>query len=215
MVRKKFPQTKSDKPKKELRGRESIYDPNIHPEIAENLCARHGLVNEELAKAFGIGKITLYDWTVNYPELKEAIKRGKDRFDSEQIENSLRKRALGYEYEEQSIEEITVKAEDEEGLKVQIPAKKIITYKKSLAADVKAIIFWLQNRDRDRWINTQYLNVKSDKKVSHEHNINLKLTEKQLSNMEEDELRALQKLVAATAMDDRESVSGTITDRIH
>lgn len=57
--------------------------------------ARDGLTDEQLAAKIGITAATLYDWKNKYPEISEALKRGKEVVDIE-VENALLKRALGY-----------------------------------------------------------------------------------------------------------------------
>ena len=60
--------------------------------------ARDGLVDEQIAQNIGIAASTLYEWKKQYPEISEALKKGKEVVDR-QVENALLKRALGYEYE--------------------------------------------------------------------------------------------------------------------
>lgn len=59
--------------------------------------ARDGLTDEQLAQNMGIAAGTLYDWKKKYPEISEALKRGKEVVDV-QVENALLKRAMGYHY---------------------------------------------------------------------------------------------------------------------
>ena len=99
--------------------------------------ARDGLVNEQIAEQIGIHPSTLYDWQKKYPEIAEALKRGKEVIDR-QVENALLKRALGYEYEE--VKQIIEK--DEKGK----DRKRIEKIVKHVAPDVGAQIFWLKNR---------------------------------------------------------------------
>ena len=61
--------------------------------------ARDGLTDEQIAHNMGISPSTLYEWKKKYPEISEALKKGKEVVDRE-VENALLKRALGYEYEE-------------------------------------------------------------------------------------------------------------------
>ena len=61
--------------------------------------ARDGLTDEQISHNMGIHPSTLYEWQKKYPEITEALKKGKEVIDR-QVENALLKRALGYEYEE-------------------------------------------------------------------------------------------------------------------
>lgn len=67
--------------------------------------ARDGLTDEQIAANAGIAIATLYDWKKRYPEVSEALKKGKEVVDI-QVENALLKRALGYSYIEITKERI-------------------------------------------------------------------------------------------------------------
>ena len=58
--------------------------------------ARDGLTDEQIAHNIGISRGTLYDWKKAYPDISNALKRGKDVVDIE-VENALLKRAMGYD----------------------------------------------------------------------------------------------------------------------
>lgn len=109
--------------------------------------ARDGLINEQIAANMGISRSTLNAWCDKYPDISNALKRGKEVVDR-QVENALLKRALGYEYEEVSEEY------DEDGML----AKKKVT-KKQVAPDTTAQIFWLKNRKRAEWCDRQTVEV--------------------------------------------------------
>ena len=55
--------------------------------------AREGLTDNELAGAMGINPATLYDWKNKFPEISEALKKGKDVVDFE-VESALLKKAM-------------------------------------------------------------------------------------------------------------------------
>ena len=55
--------------------------------------ARDGLIDEQIAEKIGINPATLYDWKKKYPEISEALKRGKEVIDYE-VENALLLKAL-------------------------------------------------------------------------------------------------------------------------
>ena len=61
--------------------------------------ARDGLTDKEIAERIGITTTTLYEWKNRYPVFSETLKKNKEIADYE-IENALRKRALGYKYTE-------------------------------------------------------------------------------------------------------------------
>lgn len=96
--------------------------------------ARSGLTDEQIAKNIGIATSTFYEWKKKEKEFSEALKKGKEVIDFE-VENALLKRALGYEYEEETYEN-------------GILTKKV---KKQVAPDTTAQIFWLKNRQVKKW----------------------------------------------------------------
>ena len=96
--------------------------------------ARDGLTDEQIAKNIGINRTTLYDWKKKETNIADALKKGKEIIDFE-VENALLKRALGYEYEEETYEN-------------GILTKKV---KKQVAPDTTAQIFWLKNRKPNNW----------------------------------------------------------------
>jgi len=65
--------------------------------------ARDGLTDEQIAYNIGINRDTLYTWKKKYPDISDALKKGKKVVDR-QVENALLKRALGYSYEEKTKE---------------------------------------------------------------------------------------------------------------
>lgn len=105
--------------------------------------ARDGLTDEQIAHNCGINVATLYDWKKRYPEISEALKRGKEVVDIE-VENALLKRAKGYEYLEE-------KVEIEEDHRGKIKSRKVVQVMKQVAPDVGAAAFWLKNRRPDVW----------------------------------------------------------------
>lgn len=101
---------------------------------------RRGLTNEQIAHNMGISRSTLDVWCKTYPDISDALKNSKEVADIN-VENALYKRATGYTYEE-------VRQEiDDRG------KKKIIKTIKQIPPDTTAQIFWLKNRQSDRWRN--------------------------------------------------------------
>ena len=102
---------------------------------------RDGLTEEQIAKNFGISYNT-FKRAKKDPEYGElittALIQTKDVVDME-VENMLLKRARGYEYDE-------VTDEYEMGILV----KRKVTHK-TVVPDTSAQIFWLKNRQPDKW----------------------------------------------------------------
>lgn len=104
--------------------------------------ARDGLTDELICKKIGIGARTFYEWMERFPQMAQAIKKGKAPVDIH-VENALLKRALGYEYEE-TITEV-------EELAGGHQKKHIRKVMKHCPPDTTAQIFWLKNRRPERW----------------------------------------------------------------
>lgn len=104
--------------------------------------AKDGLTDEQIAKNMGIRTSTFYEWKKKFPEITEALKKGKEVIDRE-VENKLYQRAVGYEYKE------TKKIVDADG------KKRIEEVTKQVPPDTTAQIFWLKNRKPDTWRDKQ------------------------------------------------------------
>lgn len=110
--------------------------------------ARDGLTDEQIAKKMGVNIATLYDWKKKYPEISESLKKGKEVIDAI-VENALLKRALGYRYDEVTIEN-------------GIETKRVT---KEVQPDTTAQIFWLKNRRPDKWRDKQNVEVSGSLKT--------------------------------------------------
>lgn len=124
------------------------------PEVKEKLIlvegwARDGLTDEQIAKNLGISKDTFYQYKKQHPDFSETLKRGKEVVDRE-VENALFQRAMGYEYEEDTV--IT----NPDGSQV------IKTVTKKMAPDVTAQIFWLKNRKPAEWRDKRDVQVEGN-----------------------------------------------------
>lgn len=112
--------------------------------------AKDGLVDEQIAQNIGINPATLYEWKKKYPEISKALKKGKEVVDR-QVENALLKRALGYEYDEITMEY----------------GKETKRVTKQVVPDTTAQIFWLKNRKPEQWRDKQQIEhsgeIKSEK----------------------------------------------------
>lgn len=122
------------------KGRPSYYDEETTPNIAFEVCLLFGAIDAELCKVLGIKEPTLYEWKKKYPDFADAIKRGKDLYDSTNVEATLLKKAEGYEY--------TKKLYRFSKKKMQMVAYEETVY---VAPDITAIIFFLTNRNPERW----------------------------------------------------------------
>lgn len=125
-------------------GRKSAWDTKIAPRLEEikGWC-RDGYTDEQISQRLGIHRDTLYKYKREKTELSDALKGTKEAVDLA-VENSLLKRAMGFEYEEETIEGIV--GPNGETIK---KTRKIV--KKHMAPDTTAQIFWLKNRQPEKW----------------------------------------------------------------
>jgi transposase-like protein len=110
------------------------------------MLARYGATHVQIAKELEISATTLTDWKRQHESLRETIREGMFEFDTDKVEKSLLKRALGYTITETLEKERLVdKASGKTELKI------VSRSKKHLPADVTAAIFWLKTRRKDLW----------------------------------------------------------------
>lgn len=116
--------------------------------------ARDGLSDEQIANNAGIAAGTLYAWMNAYPEIREAIKKGKAPCDIE-IENKLFESAKGYTYTVS--EPIKIKTRRQLSGKGTIEEEHIEYVEREIHVppNVAAIIFWLTNRKPKQWRNNR------------------------------------------------------------
>ena len=105
--------------------------------------ARSGLTDEQIAKNIGISRSTLAKWKVDFSDISDTLKRGKEIVDIE-VENALLKKALGGSYTETTEERVV----DKDGGVSFVVTKKVT---KEIPPDTTAIIFWLKNRKAMVW----------------------------------------------------------------
>lgn len=100
--------------------------------------ARDGLFDKQICKNMGVSEATLTNYKRKYPEIKEALRKGKEVVDIE-VENAMFKRAVGYT--------ITINEQkiDKDGFVHDL--KRDV----HIPGDVTAQIFWLKNRRRQQW----------------------------------------------------------------
>lgn len=119
-------------------------------EQARKLCEL-GATDDEMADFFGVHRVTLYRWKLEYPEFCNAIKSAKEIAD-ERVERSLYQKATGYDVTEE--EAVKVKREQ---YKEEV---EVVEVRKHVPADTTAAIFWLKNRRKDEWRDKQEVEQK-------------------------------------------------------
>lgn len=124
----------TDRPKK---GRPSAYRAEFEG-IAYGM-ALLGATDAMLAEEFGVSKETIRRWRSAYPQFDAALKRGKTQADA-RVAESLYRAAIGGGIVRQTRIET-----DSDGLE-----KRVVT-ESELPADVKAMVWWLKNRQPTIW----------------------------------------------------------------
>jgi hypothetical protein len=109
---------------------------------AEKLC-KLGATDPELAKFFEVNESSIHKWKKDYPAFSKAIKSGKDLADANVAER-LYQRAMGFEHPSEEIKVVS----DGSGLGSSIERVKVT---KVYPPDTTAAIFWLKNRQKDKW----------------------------------------------------------------
>lgn len=120
---------------KQAGGRPSKYKPE-YADQAKKLCML-GMTDKEMASFFGVAESTFNLWKTVHPEFSESLKGGKDLVDAE-VAAKLFHRAMGYEHED-------VHVSNFQGVITVTPLVK------HYPPDTTAAIFWLKNRQPQRW----------------------------------------------------------------
>lgn len=116
-------------------GRPSKYKPEF-VEQAKKAC-EVGFTDREVALLFGVSEATLNTWKLEHPEFSGALKAAKEPADL-RVQQSLYHRAVGYSYPAVKIMAVA-------GEVVKVP------YTEHVPPDTTAMIFWLKNRQSDKW----------------------------------------------------------------
>lgn len=116
-------------------GRPTKYQ-HTYPAQVEKLC-KLGATDAEIADFFDIDEATVNRWKIDHPEFCESIRAGKTLADAN-VAHSLYHRATGYEHPD-----VDIKVIDGEVV--------ITDLVKHYPPDATSMIFWLKNRQKDKW----------------------------------------------------------------
>ena len=173
--------------------------------------ARDGLTNEQIAKKIGVRRQTISEWIKKYPDIADALKKGKEIVDAE-IEDSfisvMKKHTLTttqykmvkkdefnlkaertkfaniykLDHPQATREEIAIATAENVDVYEKIPISKTVT---EVDPNASAIIFWLKNRRPDIYRDQtfQKLNEANARKTLAE----AQLSEAQLKALEEND----------------------------
>ncbi len=120
------------------RGRPTDYKPEYNQQ-AYKYCLL-GATDAEIALFFEVRESTLNLWKLKYPEFMESLKAGREIAD-QNVGNALYQRAMGYEHKDEEIF----------NYKGNIVRAKTI---KHYPPDPTSMIFWLKNRQKEKWRDT-------------------------------------------------------------
>lgn len=116
--------------------------------------ARDGLTDIQIAENIGINVRTLYLWKKKSIPIFQSLKVGKEVADIE-VENALRKKALGFREKEQTVSTRKT-VEYDNGKRVREITEPIVTeVERYYPPDTTAQIFWLKNRKPKQWRDKQ------------------------------------------------------------
>ncbi len=124
------------KTKKKTAGQPTRYR-REYCEQARKMCLLLGATDADLADFFEVKEQTINNWKKAHPEFFESIKKGKAKADAN-VSLRLYERAMGYSHDEEKI------------FCHQGEVTRADTVK-HYPPDTAAAIFWLKNRQRDRW----------------------------------------------------------------
>lgn len=135
---------------------EWISDENL---IRLEAWARDGLTEADICKNIGIATVTLWDWKKKYPNISNALKKGKEVADII-IENALYKKATGYNVSLAKTFKVKEVIYNENGKKIKETEKLVVGYDEMhIPADTTAQIYWLNNRKPEVWRNRKEIEI--------------------------------------------------------
>jgi len=110
-------------------------------EQAYRICLLYGATDKKLGEYFGVCERTINNWKENHPKFLQSVNDGKDIADAK-VSESLYNRALGYSHEDTHISNYQGEI-------------KITPTMKHYPPDATSAIFWLKNRQKDKWRDTK------------------------------------------------------------
>lgn len=147
------------------------YNPAYHDDWAWSLAIK-GATDQDIADAFHVSRRTIIRWRKTYPSFNEACQHGKEVADAK-VKRSLYERAVGFEYQEkESVIDVDPRTGEQKPVRVRTLTKKAVP-------DTMAQMYWLNNRCRDEFSQTQKVTLDGAVQTS------------PFDNLTDDELRRL------------------------
>ncbi len=122
-----------------------------YAELAYKLCLL-GATDNDMAEIIGVQEKTINNWKKTHKKFLQSLKRGKAEADAD-VAKSLYKRAIGYKCKDTKFASHEGHITDER------------EYDKHYPPDPTAAIFWLKNRQPDKWRDKQELEHSGDIKI--------------------------------------------------
>ena len=140
-----------EKKKKHAGGRPPLVNVSEIDKKALEIVASGGYTDKQLAEILSVTVQTVNNYKIKYPEFFASLKRGKDIADAK-VEIPLFQRALGYSHPDVNITNYQGKA-------VATPVIK------HFPPDLTSMIFWLKNRQKDKWRDRQEIETTNKTQV--------------------------------------------------
>ena len=135
------------------RGRPSKFTSEVQRQL--ELMARRGWTDIQMCELIGIDESTLARWKQSKPDFFKSLKDWKDEADHS-VERALYERACGYDCPDTKAQWVS----DEKG-----GHWEYANLRKFYPPDPTSMIFWLKNRQPERWRDKQELEHSGDIKV--------------------------------------------------
>jgi hypothetical protein len=122
--------------------KECEIEKEFNPTMTERAAVvlRLGGTDVEVAKALGVSVRTIHRWKKTHPEFAARVRQEKDDFDTGRVEAALVHRATGYSHKA-----VKIFCDPKTGSTEQIE------YTEHYPPDPTSAIFWLKNRNPERW----------------------------------------------------------------
>lgn len=142
-------------------GAPTLYKPEYDKQ-AYKLCLL-GATDKDLGDFFEVDERTINNWKKAHPSFFQSIKSGKVEADAI-VSESLFKSAKGHALKEITYErtdaDMDTDSEDGTDTMFEVWKKKVVV--KEIAPNPTSAIFWLKNRQPDKWRDKQELKVEGD-----------------------------------------------------
>lgn len=122
------------------RGRPNKYLTQVQPRLKDIEKMALTMTEKQIAKAIGVGYSSWCDYKLKYPELSDALKKGRQELVVE-LRSTMIRKAKGFNYEEKKVIKENGKIVREE------------IYTRASMPDVAALNLLLKNYDKENWSN--------------------------------------------------------------